>query len=171
MKVSQEAIYNLVGGNGPPNSDQVWKWTEPQKEQEITEIIKQALNEIPAYLADIWIKRELENQDFDTLAPNRERARQLHAKAARRLRGQLIKMDKVLFLKDSIGITYVPDGPRDPAWLSIAKAAEISGLSQAHLRYLARENKVKSQKHHGMVYIRKTSLKTWIESEAIRRQI
>lgn len=168
MKITQQAIYNLVGGGNFPNEDQQWAWAGPEEEQQAQSLIEQALNEIPASLADIWVKRELDGLDFDELADNRERARQLHAKAARRLRGVLIKMGKVLFLKDSIQVTYIPDGPRDPAWASVAEAASITGLSKRHIRHLARGKNIESQKVRGMVYIRKESLKAWIESSPIR---
>ena len=34
----------------------------------------------------------------------------------------------------------------DTTWITLAQAAEISGLSHSHLRLLARQGKIKSQK-------------------------
>lgn len=166
MKITPKMLDSLIG-IGIPGEGQELAWVSEEIEEEAKAIISQALTQIPVDLQKIWVRRE-NGESFSSLAANRERARQLYAKAARRLRGKIVEADQVKFLHDSIYITYTPNGRFDPAWASIAQAAQITGLSADHLRYLARNQFVESQKIRGMVYLRKSSLKNWIESEPKR---
>lgn len=97
------------------------------------------------------------------ISRSRERARQLEAKALRRLRFWL--RNHFVALHASIKVVPIPDGPRDPRWLGTKQAAELTDLTRDHIRYLAQGGKIKSRNHptKGMrIQIERASLKAYV---------
>lgn len=102
---------------------------------------------------------------------SRERVRQVEAKAFRELRHILINrlQYSLTDLHAALRIVPVPDGPRDPAWISTTEASRLTALSMGHIRHLAREGTIRSRPHptKGMrVQIHRQALKGYVQGYA-----
>jgi len=135
--------------------------------------ILEALGRLPEVSSAVLVARfgeELTLKEYaQRIERSRERVRQLEAKALRQLRG-LVRTE-VTELRKAIRVRPVPMGPFDPNWLDTKQAAQITGLTRDHIRYLCREHKVISKRYRHndtLLAIQRRSLKAYVLATAPR---
>jgi hypothetical protein len=72
----------------------------------------------------------------------RERVRQIDAKARRLMRRQMIEWEWAEAMAGTVKLVPVPGGARDPDWVSVRQAHDLTGYTPDHLRYLVRTRRV-----------------------------
>lgn len=96
----------------------------------------------------------------------RERSRQIEAAALRKLRHLLRPFADDLIA--ALSIRIIPDGLLDPSWVTVKQAAELTGLTPGHIRFLAR-GRLETRPHPTnkvLVWISRKDLKRYISSSS-----
>jgi excisionase family DNA binding protein len=170
MNVTPDFITRLVNAPCPFPGEEILVWTSSEAEALAQSIVANAIQSMdePYFKVDHRqiIYRIIAGDNLKQIGGSKEKGRQLIARALRRLRNRLQvgQMDK---LAQAVKVEPIPNGPRDPAWMSVQQAHETTGLSRDHLRWLVRQGKIESRVHptrRNLIQLKRESLKEYVKS-------
>lgn len=96
---------------------------------------------------------------------SRERVRQIYAKALRLMRQRMITNSWAEEMAGTVKLVPVPGGARDPDWVSVREAMDLTSYAPDHVRYLVRTGRVEGRVnsfYRNKLQIRRESLRAYV---------
>jgi len=155
-----------------PGYPEVLEWiTAPALDiWSLQEAVYEAIRSLPERLQDVIMARFAEEttlKDYgERIGRSKERVRQLEAKALRYMRHRL-GGETLIALGAATEVVPLPGSALDPDWVDTRQAAELTGYSRPHIRWICRQGYVVCQINplkRDRYQISKASLKAYVES-------